>query len=425
MKNNKLILWALVLFMGLSLLQNKDPEKDPILSEGDLGVATKKTEYALGKEIKLTIQNNTQTPLSFTTGCPPFPVERYENRAWVPVTPIGTMEDCTPQPLTLEANKAGVISFKDWAYRTFGTLGRYKIVVPDPSSPDRIYSSNEFLIQERGLFGTIWIDLIYRPIQNTLVSLIKLAPSHDLGIGIILLTLLIRTILLVPSQKALKSQRKMQAVQGEIDTLKKKYKDNQEKLAIETMNLWRQHKVNPFGSCLMMLIQFPILIALYYVIQAGLSPDKIGLLYSSVANNFSLSEIQTNFFGILELTRPNFWVLPFIVGGLQFLQMHLTFKNMKKKKDGTESDNKNIAKAAEGEFDMQSQMQMANNMMKYFMPAMIAFFTASLPAGVGLYWATSTVYGIVQQWVVNRTKISLKTSEATVRVVETKETKSS
>ena len=98
--------------------------------------------------------------------------------------------------------------------------------------------------------------------------------------------------------------------------------------------------------------------------------------------------------------------------------MHLTFARAQKKKNAMSDSNKLSKKNADAAPDMQDQMQMANNMMKYFMPAMIAFFTASLPAGVGLYWGVSTTYGILQQLVINKQQTRNETSEPMVRVIE-------
>jgi YidC/Oxa1 family membrane protein insertase len=155
-------------------------------------------------------------------------------------------------------------------------------------------------------------------------------------------------------------------------------------MAEETMKIWKTHKVNPASSCLPILIQFPILIALFYVIQDGLNPDKTWLLYN-FQQNFNLLDIQTNFLNILQLTERNLIALPITVGILQFLQLKLAMN----KKTQTSTSNS----------DFQASMQ---NMMLYFMPGMIAVFTASLPAGVGLYWGTSTLFGIFQQFIINK-----------------------
>lgn len=214
---------------------------------------------------------------------------------------------------------------------------------------------------------------------------------HDLGFAIILLTLLIRLVLLVPSQRAIVSQRKMQELQPKLDAVKKKYEGNQERIAQETMLLWKENKVNPLGSCLPIVIQFPILIALYYVIMNGLNPNNAYLLYAPL-KNFDLSVIHANFLGILDLTRANTLVLPLIVGALQFFQLKLA--TMKKKKP-QEQDQKAPLKG--------SEMETVNKSMTYIMPVMIALFTLSVPAGVGLYWGISTLFAVGQQLVANRT----------------------
>ena len=430
MKNNKFILWLLIGLVLFTFWQNKNQGEtgNVYLDESELGVVTKKAEYTQGKEVILTLKNNTEATLEIPMECgeEPFIVNRYENGEWVSKTVKEDAPHCDePSLLTLEAGESTNVTYKNWAYRLFGELGRYRIDVPltigvppiTIADTPQNYISNEFTVNPRGTFGSFWINGIYRPIQNGLVWLIKTVPGNSLGIAIILLTLIIRTALLIPSQKALRSQRKMQEVQQEIDAVKKKYKDNQEKIALETMALWKKHKVNPFGSCLMMFIQFPILIALYYVIWEGLHIDKMDLLYTQVAQGFNFAHMNTQFLG-LDLLEINFIVLPLIVGGLQFIQMQIMLA--KKKKKAPEPTKKIKKKDTNAAPDMQDQMKMANNMMKYFMPAMIAFFTASLPSGVGIYWGTSTIYGIMQQLVINRTRSDSEGSQPTVKVIEKK-----
>ena len=172
---------------------------------------------------------------------------------------------------------------------------------------------------------------------------------------------------------------------------------------METMNVWKEAKVNPFGSCLPLLLQFPFLIALFYVVQGGLNPDNAYLLYTNY-QDFALTDIDVDFFGLLNLTKVNLYVLPVIIGGLQFLQMKLAMGRKKNKKGSKQSE----------------EMAMATNMMTYVMPVMIAVFTASLPAGVGIYWGTSTIYGIVQQLFVNKGSDKNDNNEPKVKVIESK-----
>lgn len=441
MKNNRFLLWILIFFTALTLSQGfgKNKEEESELSRSELGMATNKIEYRVGKEIKLDVRNNTTEAVELALGCAeeePLIVLFYNNGTWenrmlgkanLGVTlslSKGELNNCPIQVLALEPETTKTITYKDFAYRVLGETGRYKIETTlTVNDGEKTFSSNEFTINPRGFWGNVWIEGIYKPILNTLIYLIEILPGHNLGLAIILLTLIIRTLLLVPSQRAMKSQKKMQVVQAKIEELKKKHKDNQQQIALETMALWKEHKVNPFGSCIMMFIQIPIMIALYYVVQSGLHPDKAVLLYSFIAEQFNFETIQTNFLGILELTKINFIVLPLIVGGLQFVQMQLAFARVAKKKAASPLGGGQAAveaKKLDQPVDMQSQMEMANNMMKYVMPAMIAFFTASLPSGVGLYWATSTVYGIVQQWVINRqSRDERSESQPSVRVIRT------
>jgi YidC/Oxa1 family membrane protein insertase len=418
MKNNKLILYLLIFFVIFSFMQNKDKgEGDVYLTQSDIGVVTHKTDYRRGKEIILKLQNNTDQIIELPITCDeePFNVYRYENGDWAQKIVEEENSDCDNTTLTLHPTEDTTVTYKNWAYRLFGEVGRYRI---DVMNGENTYTSNEFTVQNRKAIGGLWLDGIYRPILNGLIYLVKAVPGNSLGLAIIILTLAIRTILLIPSQRAMRSQKKMQVVQSKIEELKKKHKGNQEKIAMETVNLWKEHKVNPFGSCLLMFVQFPILIALYYVIREGLHPDKIELLYESVATGFSFSMMDVQFLG-LDLLNINFIILPLIVGSLQFVQMHLAFSRAKKKK--ANKPEKEIKKKEGPTADMQDQMKMANNMMKYFMPAMIAFFTASMPSGVGLYWGTSTTYGILQQLVINREQTTeKKANEPSVRVIDAK-----
>src|SRR5205814_497411 len=100
------------------------------------------------------------------------------------------------------------------------------------------------------------------------------------------------------------------------------FKDNQVKMQEETMKLWKEHKVNPLQSCLPILIQFPVLIGLFYVIRddanLALSRDFIYPVYQHLSWNFS-----THFLG-LDLTQPNFWIFPPLLVALQFFQIKLS-----------------------------------------------------------------------------------------------------
>ncbi|EKD92802.1 MAG: hypothetical protein ACD_28C00327G0005 [uncultured bacterium] len=425
---NRFFIWILLVFTAFTLVQNWGKgQSSSSLDQNDVGLITNKTEYTQGAEVIVTIQNNTTFPLEIPENCPvqPLGIKKYANGEWIDVSIQDSAECKVSVPFEIKPGEKSKLSYKNWAYRLFETPGRYRVegTILINQEP-RVVSTNEFTITEKGVLKTAWMNFVYRPILNALVYLIEVLPGHSLGFSIIFLTLIIRTLLLIPSQKAMKSQKKLQKIQSRIEELKKKHKDNQEKLAMETVALWKEHKVNPFGSCLMILIQFPILIALYLVVSQGLHPDKSSLLYEQIGSNLSFETIQTHFLGLLDLTQIDFFVLPLLVGALQFIQIHLALSRQKKKKAEKELKKEaispeKVAKNLEKPQDFQDQMQMANNMMKYVMPLMIAFFTASLPAGVGLYWGTSTIYGIAQQFVVNKqSEKEEEEEEPSVRVIE-------
>lgn len=394
-----ILIFLLAFTLINSLMQGKKTDRDQ-LKNGDFVILTSKNTYKRGGEVSVFLKNNTPEDIELEKACPSPPLEvyRYTNGEWMQLNAQAQL-DCTKSEknITIKANTEHTVSLKDWSYELFSELGRYQVRL-FLAKKNKTLSSNEFVIEKESFLGLIWREMLYRPIYNTLMFLTWSIGGHNLGIGILLLTLLIRTILLLPSQKALRAQKRLQEIQPKLEEIKKRYKDNQERIAEETLKLWRQHKANPFGSCLPLLIQFPILIALFYVIRDGLSPNNIHLLYEPL-KNIALANINVQFLS-LDLTKINTIILPLIVGGLQFLQMKL---QLYKKKSDSKAEQKDVQEQKKKDIP---DMQMVNKTMIYFLPVMIALFTASVPAGVGLYWGISTLYSIGQQMIVNREKRS-------------------
>ncbi len=374
---------------------------------GSITFTSTSNEFSRREDVSVNIFNDSKETITLPNECPgePFEVYRFENNSWLQKTITPKLDCKNTAELKVEAGKELKVAYTNWSNGLFGEMGRYKISFATTINKKPItISTNEFTVVKEGIFRQLFTGLFYRPIYNGLIFLASIAPHHDLGIAIILLTILIRTILLVPSQKSMKSQRRMQELQPRLNKIKEQHKGDQQKIASETMALWKEAKISPFGSCLPILMQFPFLIALFYVIQNGLNPDNTYLLYAQY-ENFSLSDINTNFLGILDLTAINFYVLPVIIGGLQFIQMKLSFAK------------KQQAEGAKNVPETKNEMAMANSMMTYVMPVMIAVFTATLPAGVGIYWGTSTLYGIIQQLFVNKGGKKKDPNEPTVKVI--------
>src|SRR3990167_2069470 len=149
-----------------------------------------------------------------------------------------------------------------------------------------------------GFLVNIFDIFLYHPLFNFLVLIYNYLPGHDFGLAVILLTIIIRFILYPLSVKALNSQKVLQDLQPKLKEIQKKYKDDKEKQAKETLELYRTEKINPFSGLFLALVQLPILIALYQVFWHGLRPEALDHLYSFVANP---GQINAMFVGLVDL----------------------------------------------------------------------------------------------------------------------------
>src|SRR3989344_3007312 len=162
----------------------------------------------------------------------------------------------------------------------------------------------------------IYTEILFKPLFNLLVFLYNTIPGQDLGVAIIALTLIIKLVLYPLNRTSIVSQKAMQKIQPEIEELKEKYKNDRGKLGSVMLELYKREKVNPFSSCLPLLIQLPILIAVYQVFQSGLNSNSFNLLYPFVANP---GQMATRAFGFLDLTKRSI-PLAILAGLAQYWQ---------------------------------------------------------------------------------------------------------
>jgi len=238
--------------------------------------------------------------------------------------------------------------------------------------------------------GTIFHIVFYQPLFNALLWIYNIA-GHDLGVAVILLTIFIKIVLFPLGVKAIKSQQAMAKIQPKIRELQEKHKNNKEEQAKAVMDFYRKEKINPFSGLWPTLVQLPILIALYWVFlsfQGGLEekdfilptitlgPEKIADLYPFV----QVFSINTAFLGFLNLFMPSL-ALAIIAGILQFLQARMVApKAVQKSIKNPDFANR-----------MQTQMQ-------YFLPIFTILILTKLSAAIGLYWITTTIFTIIQQY---------------------------
>jgi len=222
--------------------------------------------------------------------------------------------------------------------------------------------------------------LLYQPLYNFLILLAWLIPGHSMGVAIIVLTVIIRLILLPQSLKAAKLQVKNFELQPKINKIRSEIKDQREQ-SQAMMNLYKEEGVSPFGSCLPLLIQLPLLIVLYTVFRNGLAAINVKDLYSFVPHAFA---INNSFFG-LDLTKADPWILP-IIAGVSQLVLSLMMMPPQPKTAGEKAD----------------PTAMMSRQMTYFLPIMTVFIGRSMPAALIIYWIVTTLFSLVQQWYVNK-----------------------
>lgn len=221
--------------------------------------------------------------------------------------------------------------------------------------------------------------IIYQPLFNALVLFYEVIPGRDFGVAVIMLTLLVRVIFYPLSAKGMLAQKKLSVLQPKIKELQEKFKKDRERQAKETMALYKKEGVNPFAGFLPLLVQLPILFALYRLFLVGLESDQLSFLYSFIPNPGS---IDPSFFGLLDLSETSI-ILALIAGAAQFWQTRYSFKSSKQTK-GT---------------DFASRMQ---KQMMYFFPIITILIVSRFPAAIGLYWIVTSLFSVFQQYRVNK-----------------------
>lgn len=229
--------------------------------------------------------------------------------------------------------------------------------------------------------ASLYTAVFYQPVFNVLILLYNFIPGKDLGVAIILLTALFRAAMLPLSMKAAVTQKKFTELQPRVKEIQERLKANKDQQAKELLALYQKEKVNPFAGILPLLIQIPILLALFQVFKNGFQAEQISNLYWFVQNPVHLNPM---FLGFLDLQARSLWI-GVVAAVLQFIQS----KQMMPK-PSLNAPKKN---------DFASNMQ---NSMVYFSPLLTLLILPQLPAAVGLYWVTTSVFSIWQQWYINR-----------------------
>jgi YidC/Oxa1 family membrane protein insertase len=232
----------------------------------------------------------------------------------------------------------------------------------------------------------IFHAVFYQPLYNLLLFTYGNFPIRDFGIAVILVTIVVKLILYPFSLKSIKAQRSMLELQPKINQIKERYKNDKQAQAQQLMALYKDHKVNPFSSCLPLLIQLPFLFALYRVFMSGLQNSGVSDLDSFVVNPGTINSVSL---GMIDLAKPSY-ALAILAGAAQFMQAKYIQVQQPKPADGGAAD--------------ESMMASVNKQMLYMMPIMTVIIGFQLPGGLALYWLVTTVLTQLQQWITLRKK---------------------
>jgi len=242
----------------------------------------------------------------------------------------------------------------------------------------------------------VFTAIFYAPLYNALILFISIIPLHNVGIAVILFTLIIKIVLFPLSQKSVKTQFEMKQLEPALNELKLKYKDNKQLQAEQTMKLYQEKGINPFSGILLMLIQLPVLMALYYIFLRGGLPNIDHTVIYSFTRIPDIINIKL--FGIDVSGKSTIFAL--LAAVAQFLQMQIIMPKVPKKvrEAGTNPDFKD-------ELSRSMNMQM-----KYVMPIIIFIIARNFAVVVALYLITSSIFAIGQEIFVKRkSTIALKT----------------
>ncbi len=236
------------------------------------------------------------------------------------------------------------------------------------------------------MIGTLFNTIIYNPLYNGLVYFVGIIPTHDVGIAVILLTIVVRVIVYPLSRRAVQAQLDMKKVAPDVAKLREQYKNDKQGESKAIFALYKERNIHPFSSVLLVLIQFPILIGLYWVFsRGGLPAIDAARLYSFVHVPSATNMV---FLGIQNMASHSI-VLALLAGVTQFAYTRLSMGPRGVKTATEASFSEDMAKS----MDVQA---------RFVLPAVIAVIAYSVVAAAPLYWVTSNTFMILQEYAAGR-----------------------
>lgn len=240
------------------------------------------------------------------------------------------------------------------------------------------------------MINSVWHLLFLDPIYNGLVFFIEHVPMGDVGLAIIATTVVVKLLLLPLSIKAARTQKIVRDIQPKLDEIKETLKDDRQAQAQATLALYREHGLNPMASILLLFVQIPVIIALYFAVSGGggvkLPEVNSALLYSFIPTPGAVNML---FLGIADITQKSM-ILALLAGVTQFIHARLAFPAPEAPAQGVTPDFK-------ADFARSMNLQM-----RYVMPVIIGVVAYSFAASLALYFTVSNIMAIAQEFVVRK-----------------------
>jgi YidC/Oxa1 family membrane protein insertase len=236
------------------------------------------------------------------------------------------------------------------------------------------------------MFSFLYHTFVYDPLYNGLIFLLYVFPWMDAGVAVVIFTIIVRLILYPLSKKAVVTQVRMKELEPQLNKIREATKNDRNAQALQTMALYKNNKVSPFSSFLVLAIQLPIILALYSIfLNSGLPTVNMEILYPFFGH---APFVNMHFLGIINISLSS-TLLALLAAASQYFQLHYSISSMQT--PGGPSGN--------------AQMDMAANMtknMKYVFPFIVFFISYKISAVVALYWTVTNLFTLGQELVVRR-----------------------
>ncbi len=241
------------------------------------------------------------------------------------------------------------------------------------------------------MISNLFNIMFYQPLYNGFVFLISIMPGADVGLAIIILTILVKFLIFPLTHKSVTSQAKMRSIEPKIKEVKEKYSKDKQQQSKKVMELYKEHGVNPFTGCFLVFVQMPIVIALYWVFFKGLVHLNTDMLYSFVSIP---KDINMMFLGLFNMSGKSIF-LAVTAGILQYFQMKLSIPTIIKNENKDKNSKNKIS--FKDEFAKNISVQM-----KYVLPVFVIFISYSISSAVALYWTTNNLFSVIHELIVKK-----------------------